>query len=111
MKKFQKQAAQGDVLITRIDALPDDVAEAKPENGQFIVGHSETGHHHAVAERGVQMFRGDNPLVMFLVVTEPTALEHHRAWDTHEALEVTPGTYEVRNQREYSPEGWRRVAD
>ena len=38
-------------------------------------------------------------------------LEHHRSIDTHEALEIKPGIYEIRRQREYTPQGFRRVAD
>ena len=36
-------------------------------------------------------------------VTSPT--------HAHEALEITPGVYEVRRQREHGLSGWRRVED
>jgi hypothetical protein len=38
-------------------------------------------------------------------------LRHLRQQDTHETLKIAPGIYEVRRQREYTPEGWRRAAD
>jgi len=110
---FKNQAAQGDVLVTRIDKLPDGLKEMTPEDGQFIVGHSETGHHHVVvADRPTtKVYHGNEPLLMFLNVKEPVLLRHERSFDTHKALKIEPGTYEIRNQREHTPEGWRRVAD
>ena len=39
---------------------------------------------------------------------------HHRPWDTHETIRLlgNPGdVWEVRCQREHTPEGWRRVED
>ena len=47
----------------------------------------------------------------FVVEGEPVDLEHLRSTDTHETLRLEPGIWEVRRQREYSPEGWRRAAD
>lgn len=117
MKSFKTQAAQGDMLIRRIDALP---LAAKPESakaGVFVLAHSETGHNHVVLERpNVKFYSTDDPLVSYLEVIEATdmaeaLIEHLRTWDTHETISVSPGIYEVRRQREYSPEGWRRVAD
>lgn len=115
MKTFTTACAQGDVHFTRITSLPD---AAKPivSNGKIVVTHSETGHDHVmVLDRSetpaVTMYQGDNPLVAWLEVNRPTALEHLRPHDTHEPIMFGPGVYEVRRQREYTPEGWRRVED
>lgn len=113
-KAFNKQAAQGDLLITRVKHLPKVVTSIKPENGKFILAHSETGHHHTIAERpGVGFFGTDDPLVSYLRVIDDVevTLEHERSFDTHEPLLLKGGTYEIRRQREYTPQGWRRVAD
>lgn len=114
MKTFQNCAAQGDLLIRRIDCVPEGAAKASPENGKFILAHSETGHHHSVAERpGVDFFTTQDPLIAYLSVIDSVevVLEHERTFDTHESLLIKGGTYEIRRQREYTPEGWRRVAD
>lgn len=111
MTTFEKQAAQGDLLITAIDSLPEGLTELHTDSAHHIVAHSETGHHHVVAANAARAYQGTNPMVMFLVVTKPTVLEHHRSFDTHEPLELRSGIYEIRRQREYTPEGWRRVAD
>lgn len=117
MKTFTKQAAQGDLLILRIENLPAGLTAAKAEDGQFVLAHSETGHNHVIAARpSVRMYATDDPLLSYLEVIEATdkaeaVIEHLRSWDTHESIAVPPGVYEIRRQREYSPEGWRRVAD
>jgi hypothetical protein len=117
MKTFLNSAAQGDVHFTRRDALPLGLKAVDAVKGQIVVTHSETGHNHVmVLDRAddmpaVQMFTGDDPLIAWLQVNRPTALEHLRPHDTHEPIMFAPGVYEVRRQREYSPEGFRRVED
>lgn len=117
MRTFQNQAAQGDLFIRRIEVLPAGLKPMAIENGAYIVAHSETGHHHVIEARPyVTVFATDDPLVSYLQVIEATdametVIEHLRNFDTHESIKVGPGNYEIRRQREYSPEGWRRVAD
>lgn len=117
MKTFKKQAAQGDLLIRRIDKLPSGVKLVVPTDGQHIVAHSETGHNHVIAARpNVELYTTGDPMISYLQVIEATdatetLLEHLRSYDTHETIKISPGIYEVRRQREYTPEGWRRVED
>lgn len=118
MKTFENISAQGDVLFRRVEAIPASAVAVPASNGEVIVTHSETGHHHVmVLDReadtpAVEMFSAnDNPLLAWLKVNRPTALEHRRPHDTHEPIMFGPGIYEIRRQREHAPEGWRRVAD
>lgn len=112
MKTFNKQAAQGDILIIKIDELPNGLVEQKPVKESYIVAHSETGHHHTLPSQGVKMFAPANdPMVLYVTVENEADLIHNRSFDTHEALRLKQGNYEIRRQREYTPEGWRRVAD
>ena len=117
MKTFQKQAAQGDLLIRRIDKLPNGLRAMQVDAGKFIVAHSETGHNHVIAERpGVTVYTTDDPLISYLEVIDATEktealLEHLRGHDTHETIAIPSGVYELRRQREYTPEGWRQVSD
>lgn len=109
---FRLMAAQGDALLRKIDKLPDGLELAKAENGHFIVAHSETGHHHVVKERSAQLLIDKtNSFIAYLNVLKPCELEHLRSFDTHEPLALEKGFYEVRRQREYIPEGFRRAAD
>lgn len=112
MKTFDKTCAQGDILIMRIDALPANTIPVEAENGKVIVTHSETGHHHVMDAATVTMHRlPDSIMDCLLVVGAPTPLEHLRGHDTHEPIMFAAGTYHVRRQREYTPEGFRRVED
>lgn len=107
------QVAQGDLLLTRIDALPPGLTEVPPTGRVHIVAHSETGHHHVVdAHAGVRYFRSPDPLISYLEVADAsTTLRHLREHDTHRPHGLRPGKYELRRQREYTPAGWRMVVD
>ena len=112
MKTFKNVCAQGDVFFRRISELPENAVRVEPENGKHIVAHSETSHHHTMSGDTVEMYiLPDDIMKCLLVVNEPTSLDHERSYDTHEPILFSPGTYEVIRQREYSPEGFRRVAD
>lgn len=117
MKKFDRVAAQGDIMIVKVDSLPKGAVEVEPINGQNIVAHSETGHHHVIDREHegavTTMYRLPEEIYeLFLIVENgPTLLKHERSFDTHEPIQLDPGTYKVRRQREYTPEGYRRVAD
>jgi hypothetical protein len=116
MRTFTKIAAQGDFLIFRIDSIPTNVEPVTPENGVYVIAHSETGHNHVMEAERVTAYKPAGVkevdlYQMFFSVEAPTEINHLRSFDTHEALLVPPGNYEVRRQREYTPEGFRRAAD
>lgn len=111
MKSFQKVAAQGEITIIRLGDAPKAKlpAQSKPlplESGHFIIGHSETGHHHvlernagasvAVLDRAPTGMR-----VLHAILTEANSLVHKRGHDTHETVELLPGEYEFRIAREF----------
>mgnify|MGYP003642380375 CR=1 FL=1 len=113
-KTFNRICAQGDVLIIRLDDAPDlgNVTEVQPEGNHLIVTHSETGHHHVLERESASMFtNNDNELESFLVMHRECNLTHMRAHDTHAPINLPPGNYKVIRQREYTPEGYRRVQD
>jgi hypothetical protein len=117
MKTFNNQAAQGDLYIRRVDALPANARPMATEHGAFIVAHSESGHNHIIKERpGVTVYTIDDPMVSYLEVIQATEetealLEHLRGHDTHETIAIPLGIFELRRQREETPKGWRRVED
>lgn len=116
MKTFTKMAAQGDFIIFRVKEIPTEVDAMQPEDGVFVIAHSETGHNHVMERTNVEAFVPKNTksvdlYELFLNVKEPTEINHLRAFDTHETLLVPPGQYVVKRQREYTPEGFRKAAD
>ena len=112
MRTFKTTCAQGDVYIRKIDKLPANAVIVPAVNGKCVVAHSETGHNHVMDADTVTMYKlPDSIMDCLLVVNNPTALEHLREFDKHEPIMFEPGIYHVRRQREYTPEGFRRVED
>jgi hypothetical protein len=111
-KTFKNQAAQGDMLLRRIDVLPEGLTKAKAEKGKYILAHSETGHHHVIDKNAADLLIDQtNQYMAYLNVKEECDVEHLRPHDTHETIRVAPGIYEVRRQVEHTPQGLRRVQD
>ena len=112
MKVVTRMVAQGDVVLMRVSGGVPDGARAVDHK---IVTHSETGHHH-IADGACALFedRAD-PLICYLRMDhEEVVVKHLRGYDTHEpvTLKGQPGdVWQIRRQREWSPEGWRRVQD
>lgn len=112
MKTFTNQAAQGDVLFIRVASLPPKATLVATDGTDLVVAHSETGHHHVMTAERTRMYRLPEEIYeCFIVVDKPDELRHLRPFDTHESIKFEPGVYRVRRQREYVPEGWRRVED
>lgn len=118
MKIINNIAAQGDLIIRRVKALPENTKIVE-ESKSIVVAHSETGHNHvAVCEKKMTRFEvpGD-ALKSYLKAGDDVDhfdVEHMRSFDTHETLRFlcNPGdVFEVRRQREWTPEGWKRVED
>jgi hypothetical protein len=114
----KNMAAQGDVLLRRVAAIPQSASERRqPRASPTVVAQSETGHHHVIESGDVKLFESPNPLVSYLKLEGPFAdVVHRRPYDTHETLrllseEHRPSYFEVRRQREYAPGGWRGVRD
>jgi hypothetical protein len=110
MKIVENCAFQGDIMIRRVEKLPEGVTKQK----DLVVTHSETGHNH-VAVGKAERWQKDG-MLSYLVAKGPVKIEHHRPWDTHETLELLYDggpevVWEIRRQREHAPEGWRRVED
>lgn len=112
MKKLTHNAcAQGDLLIRKVQKLPENLRPLTSQSGRFIVAHSETGHHHWLPETGVQYFGTDDPNVCYIKIENSSLLTHDRPFDTHEEILLPSGFYALHRQQEMSPEGWRRVED
>lgn len=105
MLTFKTIAAQGEITIRRIARVPSGCTTLKPEGGKFIIGHSETGHHHCIGTVGASVSVLDRPpegmRVLYAILENPTSLDHLRDHDTHESIVLEPGAYEFRIAREF----------
>lgn len=104
--------AQGDMLIIPIKAIPVNVKAAKPEGAHFILAHSETGHHHVIDRTKAEVYEAaDDAFIAYVKALASADITHQRPHDTHETVQLVPGHYEIRRQREYVAEGFRKAAD
>ncbi len=101
---------QGDVLIRQIKSMPKGVKDVTP-NDRIVLAHGEvTGHAHAIAPGEAREFSlADAAGVVrrFLNVVKSAVVRH----EEHAAIPLPPGVYEIVQQREYTPEEIRNVAD
>lgn len=130
MPTFKEQAAQGDMLIRLVDKLPNGLKPIDAEAGNYVLAHSETGHNHVVkVQDGVEFYANqNNPFIAYLVIDPKKVkgdvqIKHLRDYDTHKPISFFIGDtfikikdkakkiYEIRRQREYTPEGFRRAQD
>lgn len=118
MKTFKISAAQGEVNVRRVNNVPDGLVAVNADNGNFIVGHSESGHHHMLpAEAGVSVMEQvknvpEGMKVFYAILKNPTHLRQD-ASTPHERITLDPGIFRISISREYDPfaEQARRVAD
>ena len=101
MTKRARQYRQGDVLLTGIDP-PAKLGEPIGSiDGKLVLASGElTGHNHTVPalDGKAQLFEGPQNL-RYLRLSAVGHLQH----EEHGAIELEPGWYEVRVQREYDP--------
>lgn len=129
MNTINLLGAQGDVIFMRVPEIPEN-AIAQPEADEYVVAHSETGHHHVARRHGrpVTLYSTPDPLVSYLEFCGGNqTIEHLRSHDTHATLELlqntentlkkidealdTPARFKIVRQRQQTPEGWQRVVD
>ena len=98
------QYRQGDVCLVPCKKV--EGKKVEPVNGRVILAEGEaTGHFHAMSADTCAAYSVGKK--MQLVVREETALTH----DEHSTIQVSPDTYWVVRQREYSPKEIHRVID
>jgi hypothetical protein len=105
-----KYIAQGDLNIFAVASIPGGISEKKAENGQHILAHSETGHHHVIDGNTVRVYEEDD-FTSYLDVEKESNVVHLRQFDTHDPITLPAGKYRITRQREYTAEGFRRAAD
>jgi hypothetical protein len=93
---------QGDILLIPSKGL---VPGTKLPHLTLAEG-EVTGHRHQISGGDAELFEKDGRL--YLKVFSPTAILIH---EEHAEVTIPKGNWEIRIQREYSPEGWRYVTD
>jgi hypothetical protein len=119
-------ARQGDVVLVRVNKLPEGVlATKRDQHGRIVLAHGErSGHGHAIRDKGVCGFRlastTDDPTgvsggVDYVEVGGSGAtLAHEYASGQkaeHDEIVLASGIYRVQLQREYTPSAIVRAQD
>ena len=103
---------QGDIVLIPISKMPANLTPVERDAGAVVLAYGETtGHKHQIVEEDVQLFAPGEASVLaerYLRVGGSVAVLTH---EEHAPITLPPGEYEVRHQREYSPEKIQRVLD
>lgn len=86
----------GEVILIPTDKL---LAKAKRMK-QFILAHSETGHHHVIESEVPFTVDEKN---MYIELLAPAKLVHKKTFDFHKTLPLKKGIYERYEAIEYDP--------
>lgn len=114
------QVRQGDILLVFVPNPPVNLERKSTANGTVTVGYGEvTGHHHTIQNAAWfvapettmddlhQFALGTKTLPVFVVADETTEIRHQE----HAPIVLSPGTWQVLRQREYTPERIVSVID
>lgn len=106
MKMFR----QGDVMIREVAAVPSGAKEVKTTDRIVLAYGEVTGHAHAIAPgEATEHSLADAAGIVrrFLKVVSEATVRH----EEHAPIPLPAGVYEIVQQREYTPEAIRNVAD
>lgn len=101
---------QGDVLLVKIEALPEGLTDITPKKGRVVLQHGEaTGHAHAFYDERVQVFARDAKAARpeYLRVVKTARLKH----EEHSPASLSPGLYRLPTQVEHTDEDEPRVVE
>jgi hypothetical protein len=97
-----RQYRQGDVLLCAVDEIPVTATPVTEEGDRVVVALGElTGHAHAFAPEAVRMFREVWSGRSFFVIGQGGGELVH---EEHDPLRLPEGHYELKRQREYTPQ-------
>lgn len=99
---------QGDVILSPLQhtntASGQEMGQKLPH---LILAEGEvTGHRHQISN-GQAELHSSNGILYLHVVSESATLVH----EEHKSIQIPQGSWIVRIQRQYEPEGWDYVAD
>ena len=98
MKRVRDQGRQGDVLLTRVEALPGICAEIPASDGKIVIAYGEmTGHAHAMPATDARLLDYRGGMYVEVMGKDAQPIFH----EEHETLLLEPGLYSVRIQRQH----------
>lgn len=101
---MNKTLRHGEIILHPVSAFP---KGRKKQVTSYIVGHSETGHHHVLESTDTFKVLKTAEDSVWLEILSPANLVHKKQVDKHNTLTVSPGKYKVIYKTEYDP--WSKV--
>lgn len=98
MKKFTG-VRHGEVMLIPVKNI---LKGIKAKKGDYILAHSETGHHHVLEGLNFEVTEDPNNRV-FVQIFGDTALVHRKEHDKHRTLVLPPSILERYHMVEYNP--------
>lgn len=98
MKKISP-IRHGEIMLVPVTAVPEGNTS---KHNIFIVGHSETGHHHVLESKAKFEITEANQELYFRLF-EPSKLVHKKTTDKHRTLTIPAGIYKRYHDTEYNP--------
>lgn len=92
---------QGDVIL-----LPVQETQGQKLSHLTLAEGEVTGHSHRISEGQAELYE-ENGTLYLRVLSQEATLTH----EEHKAISIPQGSWMVRIQREYEPQGWRYVTD
>lgn len=92
---------QGDVIIKKVPQI-----KGNKLRHLTLAEGEMTGHAHKITDGEAELYEHEGTLYL-KVKSDKATLTH----EEHKKVELPKGDFEIKIQREYSPEGWRNVAD
>ena len=95
-----KPIRHGEIMLVPCDALP---SGKTASSTSYIVGHSETGHHHVLESKSEFEVLTTEDKDLYFRLFDPASLVHKKATDQHRTLTISPGIYKRYHDTEYNP--------
>ena len=97
---MNKPIRHGEILLLPVK----DIKGQAEKHTSFIVGHSETGHHHVLESKAeFEVLTTKDKQELYLRLFAPAKLVHKKIVNKHKTLPVVPGYYQVIKKQEYDP--------
>ena len=99
---MKKPIRHGEIMLVP-DKIPEQCGEAS-QTLSYVVGHSETGHHHVLESPvNFEVISDIEKQELYFRLFEPAKLVHKKQTDRHKTLTIPAGTYKRFHDTEYDP--------